>query len=207
MPEPPGLAGPFWRVFPWDPAAPDGGPYSVRYVPPAGSQTGGRFDLGNVPVLYLAEQPEHAVAELLQRFRGKPLRPGHLRRHDRRSPGTFHPLVLVQAYLPGEVEGALPDLGDPVVLDRLGIRPDHLASQERRITQAISRKLHDSGLPGFRWWSALTGDWHVSVLYLDRVDVRRIAYRAPDPLSLHHPVVHAAARLLRMPFPKSERTT
>jgi hypothetical protein len=63
MPDPPSLAGPFWRVFPWDPAAPDGAPYSARYVPPTGTQTGGRFDLGDVPVLYLAEQPEQALAE------------------------------------------------------------------------------------------------------------------------------------------------
>lgn len=201
MPGPPSLAGPFWRVFPWDPDAPDRAPYSARYVPPAGSQTGGRFDLGDVPVLYLAEQPEHALAELLHRFRGKPLRQGHLRRHDSRKPGTFHPLALVEAYLPAEVERALPDLGDPSVLSRLGIRPDHLASHERRTTQAISRKLHDKELPGFRWWSALTGDWHVTVLYLDHVDVDRIAYRAPGALSPDHPVVRETARLLHMPLP------
>jgi hypothetical protein len=147
MPGTPGVAGPVWRVFPWDPAAPDGAPYSARYVPPAGSQTCGRFDLGDVPVLYLAERPEHAVAELLQRFRGKPLRQGHLRRYDSRTPGTFRPLALVDVHLPVEVELALPDLGDPAVLDRLGIRPDQLASQERRITQAISRTLHERRLP------------------------------------------------------------
>lgn len=200
MSDPLNLAGPFWRVFPWDPAAPDGQPFSARYVPPAGSQTGGRFDLENVPVLYLAEQPEHALAELLQRFRGRPLRQGHLRRHDSQSPGTFHPLSLVQAYLPTEIEREIPDLGDPAALSQFGIRPDHLASRERRITQAISRTLHDHGLPGFRWWSALTGDWHVTVLYLDHVDVRQIAYRAPDALSLDHPVVRATARLLHMPI-------
>lgn len=201
MAVPPSLAGPFWRVFPWNPAAPDGAPFSVRYVPPVGSQTGGRFDLGDQPVLYLAEQPEHALAELLQRFRGKPLRRGHLRRHDSRNPGTFYPLALAEAYLPTEVESALPDLGEPAALNRLGIRPDHLASQDRRVTQAISRTLHDRGLPGFRWWSALTGDWHVTVIYLDHVNVHQIAYRAPDGLSLDHPVVRAMARLLRMPLP------
>lgn len=199
MADPSGLAGPFWRVFPWDPAAPDGAPYSARFVPPFGSQTGGRFDLGDVPVLYLSEHPEHALAEMLARFRGKPIQPGYLRRHDTRRPGTYHPLALVEAYLPAELDNGLPDLGDPNTLSRLGIRPDALASHERRITQAISRELHGEGLAGFRWWSALGGDWHVTVLYLDRVDTRRIAYRAPDALSPDHPVVAAAARLLQMP--------
>jgi hypothetical protein len=73
-PAPVAEAGPFWRVFPWDPAAPDGAPFSARYVPPAGEQTGGRFDPGTVPVLYLAESLEHALAEVLRRYTGKPLR-------------------------------------------------------------------------------------------------------------------------------------
>jgi hypothetical protein len=47
----------------------------------------------------------------------------------------------------------------------------------------------------------VTGDWHVSVLYLDVVEVHRITYGEPDPLSLDHPVVQTAARLLRMPLP------
>jgi hypothetical protein len=111
------------------------------------------------------------------------------------------PLALVAAHLPSEVEAQLPDLGDPAVLQHLAIRPDHLASRERRITQAISRMIHGRGFPGFRWWSALAGDWHGTVLYLDHVDVRQIEYQTPDPLSLEHPVVHTVARLLNMPLP------
>jgi hypothetical protein len=200
MDRPTALAGPLWRIFPWDPLAPDGAPYSARFIPPAGSQTGGRFDLGTVPVLYLAEHSEHALAEVLQRFRGKPLRPAHLRRRDSRQPERVLPLALVEARLPLEVNAALPDLGDPAVLQRLGIRPDHLASRDRRTTQAISRALHDRGLPGLRWWSALSGDWHATVLYLDRVDVRAIVYGEPDALSIDHPVARETARLLDMPI-------
>lgn len=195
------MAGPFWRVLPWVPAAPEGAPFSTRFVPPAGSQTGGRFDLGTVPVLYLGESPEHALAETLQRFRGRPLRRGHLRRRNPDSPGAWVPLALVEAQLPGELAAAFPDLGDPAVLQRFGVRPDHLASGNRRTTQAISRSLHDQNLPGFRWWSALRGDWHVTVLFLDRIDVRRIVYGQPDPLSLEHPTVRATAPLLQMPLP------
>lgn len=140
---------PFWRVFPWDPHAPDGAPFSVRYLPPAGAQTGGRFDLGDPPVLYLAQ--------------------------------------------------------DPAVLVELDIRPDQLASHDRTVTQAISRRVHaaKAGYPGFRWWSALTGEWHVSVLFMDRVDPREIEYTSPEPLEIGHPAVQAAARFLRMPIPGS----
>ena len=42
-----------WRVFPWDAAAKPGEPFSSSYVYP--NQGSGRFDLRDVPVLYLAE--------------------------------------------------------------------------------------------------------------------------------------------------------
>ncbi|HYJ80469.1 MAG TPA: hypothetical protein VEW03_12730, partial [Longimicrobiaceae bacterium] len=81
-----------------------------------------------------------------------------------------------------------------------GIRPDHLASYERTVTQAIARKIHDNtaGYPGFRWWSALTGDWHAAVVFLDHVHVRDIGYGDPDPAHVGHPAVLEAARFLRM---------
>jgi RES domain-containing protein len=135
---------PWWRVFPWNPAASDGAPFSTRYEPPAGTQTGGRFDVGTPSVLYLAESPVHAVAELLQGFRGMKLTPTHLVRADPGDPDAFHPLALVEAQLPAGVEANLPDLTDPAVLVRLGIRPDHLASHDRAVTQAISRRVYAS---------------------------------------------------------------
>ena len=133
----------WWRLFPWNPAAGDGAPFSPRFVPPAGSQTGGRFDLGTPSVVYLAQDPAHAVAEVLQGFRGKELGPEHLLRADPANPGAFHPLALVEATLPPDIETRLPDLGDPAVLVRLGIRPDHLASRDR----APDPRRH-CGLPG-----------------------------------------------------------
>ena len=191
-------AGPFWRVFPWDPAAADGAPFSPRYVPSAAAQTGGRFDPGHVPVLYLAETPEHALAELLRRFTGKPLTRAHLHVADPRAPGTYHPRALVRVWLPEAIARELPDLGDGATLQRLGIRADALASAERGVTQAISRDLHARGVPGFRWWSALHGDWHATVLFLDRVSVAELRYDPPEPLSLQHLVVREVARQLGM---------
>ena len=196
-------AGPFWRVFPWDPEAADGAPFSPRYVPPAGAQTGGRFDPGDVPVLYLAETPEHALAEILRRYTGKTLHPGHLRVRDERT-GLFHPRALVRAWIPPMVDRALPDLGDGATLHRLGIRADTLASADRDLTRAVARDLHARGVPGFRWWSALRGDWHVTVLFLDRVDARTVRYDTPDPLTVDHLAVRAAARLLDMTVRRRE---
>lgn len=197
--------GPMWRVFPWNAAAPPGGPYTPEYVLPAGVQTGGRFDLGTSPTLYLAlEDPAHALAEVLQSLRGRrELRAGHLRRKPSGRTGMFLPLAIVETWVDAAVYDALPDLGDPANLVRLGIRADDLASRERVVTQRISRKLHDEhGLDGFRWWSAFSGDWHVAVLFQDRVDPAAIRYGTPDPLHLAHPVVLAAARELKMAVAK-----
>ncbi len=58
--------GVLWRAFPWDCTAPEGGPFSVRSVAPPHMQNYGRFDLhGRPSVLYLAQTPAHAVAEVL----------------------------------------------------------------------------------------------------------------------------------------------
>ncbi len=60
-----------WRVFPWEPRAAEGEPFSAAFVP--GTQGSGRFDLRGGRVLYLAESAEHAVAEKIQRFRAQEL--------------------------------------------------------------------------------------------------------------------------------------
>lgn len=202
MDDPPAaFEGPFWRVFPWDASAAPGEPFTPQYVLPAGAQTGGRFDLSTVPTLYVAlDDPAHALAEVLQPLRGKrEIRPGHLRRRARGSGGPDHPLALVSTWIPESVFRAMPDLGDPQTLVRFGIRPDDLSSRDRATTQRISRTLHDDfGVPGFRWWSAFGGQWHVAVLYMDRVPPSAIRYGTPDPLHLDHPVVRAAADELKV---------
>lgn len=196
-----GFRGPFWRVFPWDPAAAPGDPFTPQFVLPAGVQTGGRFDLSDAPTLYIAlDNPVHALSEVLQSLRGRrEIRNGHLRRKVRGRNVVYHPLAIVETWVPATIYDALPDLGNPDNLVRFSIRPDDLASQDRGITQRISRKLHDEhDLMGFRWWSAFRGEWHVGVLFMDRVDPFRLHYGTPDPLHLAHPLVHAAADELRM---------
>lgn len=173
--------------------AADGEPFSVRSVPPVEKQTGGRFDNDATSVLYLAEYPEHAVAEVLRQFRGRPFRAGHLRQYG-------FPLTLVEVAVPAEVISAIADLGDPQTLLRHGLRADTLAlpESERAITQAVSRRLYDADLPGFQWWSAVHGGWHSTILFVDRVPLETLRFGTPTPLDIRHPAVTVAARELRM---------
>jgi hypothetical protein len=181
----------FWRVFPWDPAAEPGAPFSPQFIVPPERQTKGRFDLGTSPVLYLAESPEHAVAELLRPFTGRPLA-------EHQMIGAGHPLALVEAWLDPAVLARMADLTDPSELMEYGIRPDALASRSRAATQSISRLLFERGLPGFRWWSALHGDWHALLLFMERIRPAELAYEPPEMLTTSHPAVLVAASELRM---------
>lgn len=180
-------AGPLWRVFPWDRNAARGQRFSSSWVPE--TQGHGRFDLPAVPggVLYLAETPEHAVAESIQHFRGQRLQVADLLI-------AGHPLSLVAVTAPRVLEDAIVDLCDPAALVQHGIRPDQTASGDRRITQRIAASLHSGGHAGLRWWSALHGDWHTVVYFRDRAG--ELAFGAPEPLSLQHAAVREAMRAL-----------
>lgn len=182
-----------WRAFTWDVDAAEGEPYSVRSVPPVEKQIAGRFDNDATAVLYLGEFPEHAVAEVLRQFRGRSLRAGHLRR-------SSLPLALVAVTVPGPIMAAVADLTDPQVLLHHGSRPDVLAlpESERATTQAVSRRLYDAGLPGFRWWSAIHGGWHSTVLFVDRVPLEVLDFGTPVILDVDHLAATVAARELRM---------
>src|SRR5258708_1343234 len=173
-----------WRVFPWDKAAKSGEPFSSSYVYP--NQGSGRFDLRDTPVLYLAETAVHAVAEKLQRFRGQ-----RIDRHDLEESGW--PLALVECRLPLQ---KIADLCDPDVLAKRHITPDSLASRDLAKTQGVARMLHQEGYRGLRWWSALSGDWHTIVLFLDRFSAEDLEYDKPEPLTLRHPAVKEACTAL-----------
>lgn len=171
-----------WRVFPWDPAAKAGEPFSPRYVFP--HQGSGRFDLPGKPVLYLAETAVHAVAEKLQRFRGQ-----KIDRNDLKEAGR--PLALVECTVALE---HIADLCSPATLVQHGIAPDAVASRHVATTQAIAKLVYDEGYKGLRWWSALSGDWHTIVLFLDRTT--DLAYRTPEQLTLGHHAVKDACLAL-----------
>ena len=199
MTEPPGSGSSgllLWRAFPFNPEARAGEPYSVRSVAPAHRQTGGRFDLGTVPVLYLGESPAHAVAEVLRRFSGRALSPALF--------GTSRfPLALVSVRVSLAVTSRLIDLTDPRVLADLGVRPDTLALPEagRAQTQAVSRQIYRLGAPGFRWWSAIHGGWHSTILYVDRVPLDSLDFGEPEVIDVHHRAVAEAAPYLFLNAP------
>lgn len=178
------------RVFPWDQRAPSGAPFSPDYVPP--QQGSGRFDLADGTVLYLGETPEHAVGEVLQGFRGRPLRDSALRRFG-------HPLALVRIEVPDDLAQGIVDLDDPARLLALSLHPSDVASDDRARTREIATRLRDGGATGLRWWSRLTGDWHAVVLFLSRAPMERLSIGRPEVLTRDHAAVVAACRQLGIP--------
>jgi hypothetical protein len=176
-----------WRVFPWEPAAREGEPFSPGYINPI--QRMGRYDLGGRPlILNLAESRAHAIAEQIQGRHGRWLRKADLRESGR-------PLAVVQVRIRAQ-ESAIPDLSLPGALHRLGCRADHLMSRDPRCSQRLSRRLHRRGLAGFRVWSALSGDWHTTVLFMDRTANLSIGFGRPRRLTLRSPGLAHAARVL-----------
>lgn len=147
-----------WRVFPWDSEGPPGGPFSPTFIP--GASGHGRFDLPEVGarILYLAETPEHAVAEAIQGFRGGTLKEPDLRRAGK-------PLALCSVQVTGDPHFRVADLCDPEVLAFHGIHPDHLACRTGPATRSVATMLRNQGFQGLRWWSAFHGDWHTTVLF------------------------------------------
>jgi hypothetical protein len=172
-----------WRVFPWDPAAKPGEPFSPSYIHP--EQGSGRFDLSGKVVLYLAETAVHAVAEKLQRFRGQ-----RIDRKDLIESGKT--LALVECEI-GKIK--LADLCDPAVLVKYQIRPDVLASRDISKTQGVAAALLKEGFDGLRWWSALSGDWHTIVVFQGKT-----AYGKPEPLTIGHKAVRDASVALGIQY-------
>ena len=172
-----------WRAFPWDPLAQAGAPFSASFVPER--QGMGRFDVQRSLVVYLAESPEHAVAEKIQGYRGRVLREPHLR-------PAGHDLALVSARL-AAASADITDLCDPDELARRRLRPDTIASRDYQRTRAIAESLYEDGKTGLRWWSAYSGDWHTVVAFCGRLGGAGLVFGEPEPLGLDHPVVRTAA--------------
>jgi len=131
-------------------------------------------------VRYLADSPEHAIGEALSPFRGTTFHPAYLRQ-------SGHQLALVPVTLSPRLVARIPDCTDPAVLAALGLRPDELAHHDRTLTQAIARRLHTNGVTsgdpaGLRWWSALTGAWHTTVIFTDRERAGDVVFGEPRHL-------------------------
>lgn len=182
----------FWRVVPWDPDVGEGRLFSPSHIPPTTGR--GRFDLPArcSPVLYVAESPEHAIAEAMQPWRNRPLRTAHLVRAGR-------PLALVGVEMAPERVSDLADLCDPGALGRLGVSADQVASRDRGRAQRIAASVWDRGHAGLRWWSSLWGDWHGVVLFTARVK-RSVRFGRPEVLAAETPALRVAADVLGMPL-------
>jgi hypothetical protein len=173
-----------WRAFPWDPAAAAGAPFSASYIPE--HQSAGRFDVEGSLVLYLAETPEHAVAEKIQQLRGHELGRADLVRSGR-------PLALTAIRLAATARSGIVDLCDPDELSRRRIRPDALASRDFDRTRAVAAALYGEEKAGLRWWSAFSGDWHTVVVFCGRLSSSDIAFDQPQVLGLDHVSLRLAA--------------
>jgi hypothetical protein len=180
-----------WRCFPWDPLAPEGEPFSASYL--GAGQTVGRFDLHDEPpVRYLGESAIHAVGEALAEFRGSTFRPSYLIKLHRR-------LALVEVSIASVLFDRVADCTNPKVLQALHLGPDELAHHDRRVTQAIARRLHSEQFAGLRWWSSITGAWHTTVLFTDREGRGMVRFGAPVPLVADHPAVVELLPVLGIP--------
>lgn len=182
----------FWRVFPWDPDRAEGAPFSASHIPRTTGR--GRFDLPVAcsRVLYLAESPEHAVAEALQPWRNRPLRSAHLNRGGRS-------LALVDVQLGADEAAEIVDLCDPATLRHRRLRPERIASRHRSRTQPIAASIWDSGNVGLRWWSSFRGDWHGVVLFTARLK-GSMHVGEPQEIGGDTPALREAAAALGMPL-------
>ncbi|MDB4893309.1 MAG: hypothetical protein JWL61_5164 [Gemmatimonadetes bacterium] len=162
-------------------------PFAPDYIPH--HQGSGRFDLRKSAVWYLAESPEHAVAEVLQGFRGRRFQPGMLRRFG-------HTLALASIELPADTASRIANLDDPRVLLDFRIAPSTVASDDRARTQAVAETLFAGDAAGLRWWSRLSGDWHSVVLFLGRAAPHTLTIGTPVALSAENPAVVQACRFL-----------
>ena len=183
-------AVPLWRAFPWDAGAAEGDPFSALHRPR--SSGAGRFDLPGLSAAsswYFAESAEHAVAERVQDLRNLTLEPADLKE-------AGHPLAISRYALAAAVTDRIVDLCDPAMLLRESIAPDALAASDRGVTQGIAGRIHAAGHPGFRWWSALAGEWHTVILFTDRISLDALTPSPPEALTPSHPAVLAACERL-----------
>jgi hypothetical protein len=176
-----------------DGAAPTarGGPLFV----PREYQGAGRHDHPpRYGAFYAARSPVAAVAETIQAFRGRDLSPEDLERSD----GTR---LMLATYDDVGLEDLM-DLDEPAVLVEEGWRPSGVASRDRAVTQAMAVRAFESGALGLSWWSTLDSAWTNVTLFAERAFSAGAVTLddAPEPLTLKHPDVVAAADHLAIPL-------
>jgi hypothetical protein len=135
-----------------------------------------------------------AVAETIQAFRGRDLSPEDLELADgsRLTLASYDDTALT----------ALLDLDDPAVLLEEGWRPSGVASRDRAVTQAMAVRAFEAGALGLSWWSTLDAAWTNVTLFAERTLQAGavVVEGSPEPLSMRHPALVAAAEHLAVPL-------
>jgi hypothetical protein len=173
-----------YRCFAWDERAADNGPDGPLWFPRVYQGEGRHDNPDRYGCLYLSISPLSTVVEQLARFRGQRLLPSLLRRRGL-------PLALANLEIDDDVEFV--DLDDPVVLRRERLRPSHVATRDRRVTQAHAMALHDrrQQAAGLRWWSTYEAAW-INITLFDRA-APQLRLRSVQALSLADAAVVEAA--------------
>ena len=181
-----------YRCFAWNERArPDRTDGPLWF--PRQYQGDGRHDNADLyGCLYLSEAPLSCIVEQLARFRGQRLSAALLRRRNL-------PLALAELGLPDGTE--LVDLDDPVVLRRERLRPSHVATRTREVTQPQARALHEShpDAAGLRWWSTFESLW-ANVTLFDRA-AAKLRLTSVRALDLEDEEIVAAADVLGLRVP------
>jgi hypothetical protein len=179
-----------YRLFPYDPEAPPGAEGDPLYVPRALQGQGRHDNPAQYGALYASRQAVGAVAEHLQRFRRQEVGDWDLR-WERGLP------YALAALDDGRVRG-LVDLDDPSTLAGRDLRPSRVATRNRERTQELALDLYREGGPGFAWWSTIEAAWINVTLFWDRARELLAVEGEPEPLTVGHPAVRAAAEVVEV---------
>jgi hypothetical protein len=177
-----------YRLFPHLPGKRPREEGGALHVPRKRQGIGRHDNPDHYGALYLSRDPESAIAERIQGFRGQSLTTADFRRQD----GSRYALVALD-----DVRlTALVDLDDPGELNRRRIRPSLVATRNRTVTQPMALELYREGLSGFLWWSTLEASWSNATLFAERAAPRLKMVETPEPLTTGLPALRAAAEAL-----------
>ena len=188
-----------YRCFAWNPDAREREPDGPLWFPRQYQGEGRHDNPDAYGCLYLSDRPVSCTVEQLAAFRGQRLLPSLLRRRGR-------PLALARLELDAD-RAPLIDLDDPSILRRERLRPSHVATRTRAVTQpqalVLFRAHPDAG--GLRWWSTWESLW-TNVTVFDRA-ARALRLVEVEALTVTHPAVEEAAEYFGLRMPVSESRT
>jgi RES domain-containing protein len=149
-------------------------------------QGAGRHDApGRYGAWYCSRDGVSAVAEAMHYFRGHVIRDTDFER----ASGLSKALVTLG------LDDALQliDLDDASELVRRRLRPSHVATRRRAVTQPIAHLAFEEGAGGLEWWSSLDADWINVTLFHERALPHISIETPPRRLSVRVPEVRQAA--------------